>query len=89
VVWGRGALHEDAEPRYGFADNQILHLTGTFVGVKRFGIRKEARGIVVKDNAVGAEQLPGPGNGLAHPDRAASASEMGARLPRRHRRAFT
>src|SRR6201995_1147119 len=34
-------LHEGAEARYGFADNQVLHLESAFVGIKRFRIREE------------------------------------------------
>src|ERR1700723_1362233 len=53
------------EPSEGFAENQILHLICALVGVERFAIRKEPRGVVVGDNAVAAEQLARPGDGLA------------------------
>src|ERR1700722_7600229 len=59
------ASHEGAQTSDGFANNQILHLIRAFVGVERFAIRKEPRGLVVGDDAVAAQQLPRPGDGLA------------------------
>ena len=35
------------------------------MGVERFGIREDARGLVVSDDAVAAKHLAGPRNGLA------------------------
>src|SRR6266853_4618185 len=52
--------HEGADTRYGLADDQVLHLEGAFVGVKRFGIRKEASSVGFDDNAVSTEQLASP-----------------------------
>src|SRR5271169_4095738 len=59
------ASHEGAQASDGLADDQILHLICAFVGVERFAIRKEPRGLVVGDDAVAAEQLTSPGDGLA------------------------
>src|SRR5271169_4742411 len=59
------ASHEGAQASDGLANDQILHLICAFVGVERFAIRKEPRGLVVGDDAVAAEQLAGPGDGLA------------------------
>jgi len=52
-------------PGDGFADDQILHLIGAFVGVQRLRIGKEAREIVVGDDAVAAQDLAAPCDGLA------------------------
>src|SRR3984957_16556063 len=57
--------NEGAEPRNGLPKDQILHLKRAFVGVERFAIRKEARDFVVGDDAVTAQELAGPCNGLA------------------------
>ena len=52
--------HEGAVTGDGFADDQILHLIGAFVGVQRLGIVEEARDIVVGDDAVAAQDLASP-----------------------------
>ena len=64
-----------------FADDQILHLIRAFVGVERFGIGEEARDFVVGDDAVAAEQLAGPCDGLGALGRAERFGErrMGVR----------
>src|SRR6202044_476200 len=49
------ASHEGAQASDGLADDQILHLICAFVGVERFAIRKEPRGLIVGDDAVAAE----------------------------------
>src|SRR5258708_14939813 len=59
------ASHEGAQASDGLAEDQILHLICAFVGVERFAIRKEPRGLVVGDDAVAAKQLASPGDGLA------------------------
>src|SRR4029077_6310091 len=59
------ASHEGAQANDGLANDHILHLICAFVGVERFGIRKEPRGLVVGDDAVAAEQLASPRDGLA------------------------
>src|ERR1700757_978865 len=56
---------EGAEASDSLADDQILHLVRTFVGVKRFTIREEARRLVVGNDSVAAHQFAGPGNRLA------------------------
>ena len=61
----RSVSHEGAEAGDGLADDQILHLIGAFVGVERLGVGEEARDVVVGDDAVAAQQLAGPGDGLA------------------------
>src|SRR5229473_6372359 len=58
---------ESAEPGDRLADDQVLHLVGALVGVERLGIGEKARGVVVGDDAVAAEQLAPPGDRLAHP----------------------
>src|SRR3984957_2130152 len=58
-------LNEGAETRDSLPEDQILHLKRPFVGVERFAVGKEARDLVVGDNAVAAKQLAGPCNGLA------------------------
>jgi hypothetical protein len=44
----------------GLADDQILHLIRTFVGVERLGIGEEARDVVVGDDAIATEDLAAP-----------------------------
>src|ERR1700722_11887343 len=66
------ASHEGTQASDGLADDQILHLICAFVGVERFAIRKEPRGLVVGDDAIAAEQLSSPGDGLAALGRAES-----------------
>src|ERR1700722_15163778 len=64
--WDWPALsNEGAETRNGLSKDQILHLKRAFVGVERFAVGKEARDFVVGDDAVAAQQLAGPRNGLA------------------------
>src|SRR5260370_1965540 len=58
-------LDEGAEPGYGFAENQVLNLEGTFVGVERFRIGKEAGNVVICDDAVTAQKFPRPRDRLA------------------------
>src|ERR1700677_4726810 len=57
---GKGAQASD-----GFAEDEVLDLIRSFVGVKSFGVREKACGLVVRDNAVAAKQLAGPCDGLA------------------------
>src|ERR1700683_661577 len=45
-------LDEGAEPGYGFAENQVLHLERAFVGIERFRICEETAYVVVGDDAV-------------------------------------
>src|ERR1700752_437812 len=52
--------HEGAVTGDGFADDQILHLIGAFVGIERLGIGEEASEIVVGDDAVAAQDLASP-----------------------------
>src|SRR5437899_9627091 len=66
---------KSAEPGDGLADDQILHLVGAFVGVERFGIGEEARHLVVGDDAVAAQELAGPCDGLAALGRAERLGE--------------
>jgi hypothetical protein len=76
----RPASHEGVEARDGLSNDQILHLKRTFVGVKRFAVRKEARDFVVGDDAVAAEQLARPGNSLAALGRAERLGERRMRI---------
>src|SRR5580658_5659389 len=69
------ASHEGAQASDCLAYDQILHLICAFVGVERFAIRKEPRGLVVGDDAVAAEQLASPGDGLAALGRAERLGE--------------
>src|SRR6266853_6612694 len=64
------ASDKGAEPGDRLADDQVLHLVGALVGVEGLGIGEKARGVVVGDDAVAAEQLAPPGDRLAHPARA-------------------
>src|ERR1700722_8201348 len=57
--------NEGAETRNGLSEDQILHLKRAFVGVEGFAVGEEARDFVVGDNAVTAQELAGPCNGLA------------------------
>src|SRR5262245_2196396 len=61
----RPCSHVGAEPGDLLADDQVLHLICTFVGVERLGIREEARHVIIDEDAVAAEQLSRPGNRLA------------------------
>src|ERR1700757_1443228 len=56
---------EGAEASDSLADDQILHLVRTFVGVQRFTIRKEARCFVVGNDSVAAYQFTAPRDCLA------------------------
>src|SRR5580700_5656396 len=58
-------LDEGAQAGDGFAEDEILDLIRSFVGIKRLGVREKARCLVVCDDAVAAQQLAGPCNGLA------------------------
>ena len=57
--------HEGADAGDGLADDQVLHLECAFVGVERLGVGEEARDVVVGDDAVAAEDLAAPRDGLA------------------------
>src|SRR5262249_6615696 len=46
------------------AGQQGLQLVGALVGIERLGVREETRNVVVGDNAVAAEHLSRPGDGL-------------------------
>src|SRR6266571_1169280 len=59
------ASNEGAQTSDGFADDQILHLIGAFIGIERFGIGEEPRDVVVGDDAVAAQQFAAPCDGLA------------------------
>src|SRR5579859_7412800 len=61
----KSALRKGAEPGDGFADDQILHLVGPFVGVQRFGIREETCNLIIGDNTIAAKHFAGPCDGLA------------------------
>src|SRR5580692_2831475 len=66
AVGGAPAVsHEGANAGDCLADDQILHLIGALVGVERLGVGKEARHVVVGDNAVAAEEFAAPGDRLA------------------------
>jgi len=60
VSAGRGMSHESAVTGDGFANDQILHLIGTFIGIERLGIGEEARDIVVSDDAIAAQDFASP-----------------------------
>ena len=79
---GRAAPRHTKAPKPGdgLADDQILHLIRAFVGVERFAVRKEARDLVVGDDAVAAQQLAGPGDGLAALGRAERLGERRMRV---------
>src|SRR5260370_4973140 len=64
AVGSFSALHKGAQARDGLAHDEILHLVRAFVGVKRFAVREETRDLVLGDDTVAAEQLPGPCYGL-------------------------
>src|SRR3954447_1482812 len=66
---------ESAEPGDRLADDQVLHLVGALVGVEGLGIGEKARDVVVGDNAVTAQQLAAPCNGLARLGRAVRLGE--------------
>jgi hypothetical protein len=58
-------LDKSAQAGDSLADDQVLHLVRAFVRVERFRIGEEASDVVVRDNAVSAEQLTSPGDSLA------------------------
>src|SRR5260370_37555180 len=62
---GSNALNEGAKAGDGLAYNQVLHLVRSFVRVQCFSVCEKASHVVVGGNAVSAQQLPGPGDGLA------------------------
>src|SRR4029077_16367163 len=51
----QNALDERAEAGYGFPDDQILHLERAFIGIERFGIRKETGDVIVDNDSVAAK----------------------------------
>src|SRR5262249_10895921 len=55
-----------AQPGDGLANDQVLHLIGTFVRIERLRIGEVTGCVVVSDNAVTAQEFTTPGNGLAH-----------------------
>src|SRR6266542_3711998 len=59
------ALHERADARDRLADDQVLHLVRAFVRIQRLCVGEEARDVVVGDDAVAAEELAAPADGLA------------------------
>src|SRR5258707_13770851 len=69
------ASQEGTQASDGLAEDQILHLIRTFVGVEGFGIREEACDVVVGDDAIAAEELTSPGDGLARLCRAERLGE--------------
>src|SRR5262249_26045488 len=56
----RPCSYVGAEPGDLPADDQVLHLIRAFLGGEPLGIPKEARNVVVDENAVAAEQLSRP-----------------------------
>src|ERR1700722_7084861 len=52
--------NEGAVTGDGLADDQVLHLIGTLVGVQRLGIGEKPRDVVIGDDAVAAEHLAAP-----------------------------
>src|SRR5882672_7267895 len=58
-------LDEGAEPSNGLAENQVLHLEGALIGVEGFRIHEEPTDVVLSGDAVAAEQLACPRDGLA------------------------
>src|SRR4029450_8417454 len=71
-----GGSDEGAEAADGTADDQGVHLPGALVGVDRLGVGHEAAHVVLEQDAVAAEQLPGPADRLAH---AHGAERLGQR----------
>src|SRR5271170_6627815 len=64
------ASHKGADPGDRLADDQILHLVGALIRIEGFGIREEARNVVIGDNAVTTYELATPGDRLARLRRA-------------------
>ena len=58
--WLVETSHEGPVTSDGLADDQILHLVGSFVRIKRLGVGEEARDIVVGDDAIAAQDLSSP-----------------------------
>src|ERR1700719_2527600 len=58
-------LNESAQAGNGLAQNQVLHLERTLVGVQSFRIHEESPDVVVSGDAVAAEQLARPRDRLA------------------------
>src|SRR4029077_16781460 len=56
--WGKSP--KSAVTGDGFADDQILHLICTLIGVQRLGIGEETCDIVVGHDAVAAQDLAAP-----------------------------
>src|SRR6201999_1225207 len=71
------SLNECAQAGDGLADDQRLHLAGALVGVEGFGVGNEASDVVIENNPVAAEQLPGPVHGFAHPRAAEGLRQRG------------
>src|SRR5258708_4389496 len=69
--------HERAQAGDRLADDQRLHLAGALIGVESLGVGDKAADVVVENNAVAAQQLPCPVNGLAHPRRAIGLRQRG------------
>src|SRR5258708_5488288 len=78
-------LHEGAEPRDGFAENQVLHLERALVGVECFRIHEEPPDVVLSGDAVAAEQLACPRDRLAA---LGGCEGLGKRCMRVHHLAF-
>src|SRR3984885_1107198 len=73
-------LHEGADPGYGFTENQVLHLEGAFVGIKRFRIHKEAPNVVVRGDTITAQEFPRPCDRLAALGRSERFGKRGMRI---------
>src|ERR1700680_4844106 len=73
-------LDEGAEPGYGFAEDQVLHLEGTFVRVESFRIGKEAGNVVICDDAITAQELSRPRDRLAALGSGERLRERGVRI---------
>src|SRR4029077_20635684 len=71
------SLNERAQAGARLADDQRLHLAGALIGVESLGSGDKTADVVVEDNAVAAQQLPCPVNGLAHPRRAIGLRQRG------------
>src|SRR3954454_5045796 len=56
--------HEGAEAGCRAPDDERLHLARALVGVQRLGVGEEPDDVVVEHDAVAAEQLARPGDGL-------------------------